>query len=347
MRTTLFHIPDTLFGLPVFGWGIAVVLFVLGIVLSHVWQYFRHRKISELGHSFAAIAIGIVVFVFVIPNVAEESGVPIRGYGFCLLVALLSACSLVFFLAKRQGIESEKLYSLFFWTSIVGIIGARLLYITEYWQKMFLDPATGQVLPLRESLFNALNFTQGGLVVFGSIIGGILAASIVMRYYSMPILRTFDAIAPGAALGIAIGRIGCLLNGCCFGCTTDIAWKITFPAGSPAFWHQVQHLGLSPESLSAMPVHPTQVYSSVLAFILCGMLLALGRLAYYRKRAGLVLASFMILYSIGRFCIEIVRTDEAPFFGTGLTISQNASILFCLAGIALFVSICRRHRRNL
>jgi phosphatidylglycerol:prolipoprotein diacylglycerol transferase len=84
------------------------------------------------------------------------------------------------------------------------------------------------------------------------------------------------------------------------------------------------------------------MFSSILALLLCVILLLLRRLRFYQKRDGLVLASFMIFYSAGRFMIEFVRNDEASFFGTGLTVSQNVSVLFGLAGLALFVSLCRK-----
>jgi len=269
-----------------------------------------------------------------------------------------------------------------------------------------------------------------------------------MRIYKMPVLRTFDVLAAALPLGMAIGRIGCLLNGCCFGGIADASWGIVFPAGSPAHVHQIAHgnvflyglkfkeievpkgfsgivphhwktmlavaevqpnssaessgvkpdmllrwisckqgeeptvwephtcweaaelltdlqrtqrkaevqFDLSPDENSTtiaayrlfqntsevLPVYPTQIYSSILALLLCGTLLCLGRLRFYKQRAGLVLASFMILYSVGRFMIEFVRTDEDSFFGTGFTVSQNVSIVFCIAGIALFVYVCQR-----
>ena len=427
MRQTLFYIPETLFGLPVFGWGLGLGLLVIAVVFSHVYQYKKHRKISDLGSSLALLAIGGALLVFIVPNLTEPGfGIPIRGYGTLLVVAIFAAFALVLHLGKRQNIATQQIYSLCFWTVIVGIIGARLFYVTQYWQEMLLDQS-GLFLGLRESLLNVLNFAKGGLVVFGSILGGILAALIFMLRNNMPVLRTFDVMAPAAALGIALGRIGCLLNGCCFGGVTDVPWKVYFPPGSPAHVHQIAHgdafvygmkfsettfrgnkvlaiaevrpdseaelLGLrpgmllgstvfrqevtplfahlqqvmpdekvqfdfitdspfpevvtqwlSPGSFEILPVHPTQIYSSILAFLLCGTLLLLGRLQFYRQREGLVLASFMILYSVGRFFIEIVRTDEGAFFGTGLTISQNVSIVFCLAGIVLLAYLCRQQQ---
>ena len=440
MRQTLFHVPETFFGLPLFGWGLALGLLVLVVILSHVYQYATHRKISDLGSSLGLLAIGGALLVFVIPNLAVPGlGIPIQGYGTLLVVAIFAAFFLVRHLAKRQGIPNEQIYGLCVWTVIVGIICARLFYVVQYWEEMLsFDSRSGELL-LRESALNIVNFAQGGLVVFGSILGGILAALVFMLWNKMPVLRTFDSMAPAAALGMAVGRIGCLLNGCCFGGVTDAPWKVYFPPGSPAHVHQIAHgdvflyglkfeettIGgrqvlaiaevqpnseaetfgltpymllrnvwlledgvlvpyiiqsrrdaarllsslqrtmpdepvqfdfftpsaplasyyLTPGTLEVLPVHPTQIYSSILALLLCGTLLLLGRLQFYQRRAGLVLASFMVLYSVGRFCIEFIRTDEGAMFGTGLTISQNVSIVFCLVGIALFVYLCKNESR--
>ena len=440
MRQTLFYIPETLFGLPVFGWGLGLALLIVAVLLTHVYQYAKHQKISDFGSSLALLAIGGALLVFIIPNLTEPGqGIPIRGYGSLLVVAIFVSFFLVLHLAKKQGIPTAQIYALCVWTVITGIIGARLFYVTQYWQEMLCFDPAGQLL-LRESLFSVINFAQGGLVVFGSILGGGLGAIIYMLRNNMPMLRTFDVMAPAAALGMAIGRIGCLLNGCCFGGVTDAPWHIVFPPGSPPHVHQVAHgdvfiygmkfeektisgrkvlaiaevqpnseaesLGLTPgmwlqdvfyrmdgETMVArhqvcqaalitrllwtnpseeiqlgfvaphshnmrdrliryrlvpglleaevLPVHPAQIYSSIHAFLLCGILLILGRLRLFQQRDGLVLASFMILYSAGRYVTEIIRTDEGSFFGTGLTISQNISIGFGLAGIILLVYLCR------
>ena len=435
MLQTLCYIPETLFGFPLFGWGAALGLLVAAVLLSHIYQYLRYRKIHDVGSSIALLVISGAMLVFIIPNLAEpELGIPIRGYGFCLLMAILAALFLVVRLAKQQNIDTEKVYSLCFWAVIAGIIGARLFYVVEYWQEMLLFDQSGQLLFL-ESLFNVLNFAQGGLVVFGSILGGALGAFIFMKQNKMPVLPTFDIMAPAMALGSAIGRIGCLLNGCCFGGITDVSWGIVFPPDSPAHVHQIAHgdvfyyglkfeeinvceqkmlviadvqpgseaesLGLKPNMRlsgivcqlegqpmvwkvrtrreaatlltdlqrttpsekirfdfvtdssraapcwlapavsEVLPVHPAQIYSSALALLLCGTLLLLGRLQFYQQRSGLIFASFMILYSAGRFMIEFIRTDEDSFFGTGLTVSQNVSIVFCFAGVVLLVYLCR------
>ena len=345
MRQTLCYIPETLFGQPLFGWGWGIGLLVLVVLLSHLYQYVKHRKISGVGDSMVLLAIGGVMLVFIFPFLAvPEHGVPIRGYGFCLLLAILAALGLVVYLAKRQNVSTEKVITLCFWAVIAGIIGARIFYVTEYWETYLLfHPKTGQFLPL-ESLVAAVNIADGGITVFGSILGGMLGALIFMRQNKMPVLPTFDILATAMPLGSAIGRIGCLLNGCCFGCITESAWGIVFPIESPAHFHQVEKGLIAAESLP-LPVLPTQIYSSFLALLLCGTLLVLGRLRFYQQRSGLVLATFMMLYSAGRFMIEFARNDEESFFGTGLTISQNVSIAFFMAGVALFVYVCRNQNK--
>ena len=340
MRQTLCYIPETLFGHPLFGWGWGLGLLFLAVLLSHSYQFVRHRKISDIGSSIALLVIGGVMFVFILPRLAVPGlGVPIRGYGFCLLLAILAALGLVQLLAKRQSIPSEKALSLCFWAVISGIIGARLFYVTEYWQEMLLDEQTRQFLPFSTLVSRILNVPDGGLVVFGSVLGGMLGTLIFMYRNKMPVLKTFDILATALPLGMAIGRIGCLLNGCCFGGVTDSAWGIVFPIGSPAHFQQVE-AGLISAKQMPLPVLPTQIFSSLLALLLCGTLLVLGRLRFYQQRSGLVFASFMMLYAGGRFMIEFLRNDEGSFFGTGLTIAQNVSIMFFLGGVVLCAYAC-------
>lgn len=462
MRQTLFYIPTEIWGYPVFGIGIALTLLVVGLVAAIVLRYAKTRKFDEEVWSYLGLlVVGGAILVFVVPHVAEPQGLPIRGYGVCLLIAILSALALVLKLTKSKGIASETVFSLCLWAVVSGILGARLFYVAEYWREMVArDPSTG-VLLFGRTLYNVVNIPDGGLVVFGSIIGGALGSLVFMVRNRLPVLSTFDAMAPAMMLGLAIGRIGCLMNGCCFGGPTDVCWAITFPKGSPAHQHQIQHgdvffygltfetgsldlsspdarvkpgvtkaiesatnpqtflcvkevqpgseaersgilpgmvlrgIGvmeggqpkshevrsmpellylfhqslhndpqtklrfdfysnsqrtqtrpyfLSPGEMSVRPVHPTQLYSSLSAAVLCCVLLILGRLAYYRNRPGLVFVSFLMLYAIVRFCLEMIRTDEDSFLGTGLTVSQNVSIASFFLGAVLATTILSRSK---
>ena len=119
-----------------------------------------------------------------------------------------------------------------------GLVGARLLFVWQYWGEIRADSVW-------QTLVNIVSTVQGGLVVYGSLMGGVLAFLIYAGRYRLPVLPLADLIAPSLALGLAIGRLGCLLNGCCFGdvCQHAYPWGITFPPGSPPYVRQ-QSLGL-------------------------------------------------------------------------------------------------------
>ncbi len=119
-----------------------------------------------------------------------------------------------------------------------GLVGARLLFVLQYWQEIRADSAW-------QTLVNIVSTVQGGLIVYGSLAGGILAMLLFAWRHRLPVLPLADLITPSLALGLAIGRLGCLLNGCCFGdvCPRDYAWAVTFPAASPPYLRQLS-LGL-------------------------------------------------------------------------------------------------------
>jgi phosphatidylglycerol:prolipoprotein diacylglycerol transferase len=161
-------------------------------------------------------------------------GLPIRGYGVVLLAAVAAGVGLAVYRGKRLGIDPELMLTLAFWAFVPGIIGARAFYVIQKWDSV-------QGATPGETLLAIVNMTEGGLVVFGSVIGGMVGLGAFIYRYKMPPLATLDLVVPSFALGMAIGRIGCLLNGCCYGGMCDLPWAVTFPAGSPAHVHQVQH----------------------------------------------------------------------------------------------------------
>ena len=239
MQQTLFYIPSDLFGLPVFGVGLALAALFIGVAVAAARRFSRTKKFDEeIGSFLGLLAVGGAVLVFIAPNVLEPQGFPIRGYGTFLLFAILAALGWVLLLAKQRGINADTVFSLCLWSVVSGLLGARLFYITEYWQDTFVFDPVGNLL-FRETFFNIVNIARGGLVVYGSIIGGMAGAIIFMRRNRLPILSTLDFMAPALMLGIAIGRLGCLMNGCCFGGVCEWPWAITFPEGSPAHAHQV------------------------------------------------------------------------------------------------------------
>jgi phosphatidylglycerol:prolipoprotein diacylglycerol transferase len=286
---------------------------------------------------------------------------------------------------------------------ICGLAGARLFFVIQNRDYFFSSSQS-----FSETIGALLDMTQGGLVVYGSMIGALLAAAFVIWKWKMPIWKTADLIAPGMALGLAIGRIGCLLNGCCWGGVCEAPLPgIQFPAGSPPYMQQlnngtllgieskvdpndarkrtvtsvgkglgkeigikagdsieipgfegdqIRHIAGTPFALQSefeiknarvgkmrfsmnrlatksLAVHPTQIYSSINAFVLCGLLWFYW---YVRRSDGEVMALMLMLYPVSRFVLELIRNDESGQFGTELTISQWVSLLTITAGIGLF-----------
>jgi phosphatidylglycerol---prolipoprotein diacylglyceryl transferase len=243
MRSTLFYIPHDLLGIPVFGLGWAFALLLVGVI----GYVLRRRKqttiadiIAEQGMFFG---IAAVVIVFLVPRIESRfqdaaglewiAGLPIRGYGVMLMLGVISAVAIALNRSRRNGLTNEQFYSLATWVVVSGVLGARLFYVVQKWEE--LEGAT-----LFAKLWTALKFTEGGLVVYGSVIGGLIAILIWTWKNRVPLIPIADAVTPAFFIGLAFGRIGCLLNGCCYGgiCESGMP-SISFPSGSPAYVDQL------------------------------------------------------------------------------------------------------------
>jgi phosphatidylglycerol:prolipoprotein diacylglycerol transferase len=407
MCQTLFHIPNEVLGLPVFGFGLALAIWTFFSVVFLLFMFRRHGVNSEtLGYLPLLIVFGFVLG-WILPSISDEAGLPIRGYGVMLLLAISSAVALVLFLAwRRWKLPVDLLVSIMLWAIIPGILCARLFYVIEYWPEF-------QRESFRDTLLSAINLTQGGLVVYGSVLGGMAGAIFYMVWKKIPVLATFDLFAPGMMLGLAIGRIGCFLNGCCFGGPAEVPWAVTFPPRSLVHVHQLEHgladvhgirfdteqtepviAEIAPDSGGAaaklrpgmeieqvgsrpvatrqeaawallnapqmretplipvyvaedpevpfmvrptgsapVPVHPTQLYSSLNAAMICLILLVGMK---FLRRDGQIFALFLTIYPVTRFLLEMIRTDEDSFLGTGMTVSQNVSVLLLIIAAILW-----------
>jgi phosphatidylglycerol:prolipoprotein diacylglycerol transferase len=242
--------------------------------------------------------------------------------------------------ARRAGLDPGQVIDMGFWVLIAGVVGARVWYLVQYADRIFADKSGIDVLKA------AINVSQGGLVLYGGLLCGAAAYFLLCYRYQIHPLRLADIATPPLFVGIGFGRIGCLLNGCCYGDRCELPWAITFPKGSVTWEAMVQRGLLDPASPATFPLHPTQIYSSIDAF-----LLAWVTAAFYprRRHDGETLALGCILYAITRFTIEYLRGDEPGQWGTGLTISQLASVGILTTGLALlmFLSIRRSDRARL
>ncbi len=219
--------------------------------------------------------------------------------------------------AQLTKISGEKVADLIPWLVVGAILGARTLYVTTYWRDQFADQPFWEIFMVQ----------HGGLVYYGGLIGAALACMIFCRVQKLPLWKIADILAPSIALGYVFGRIGCLLNGCCYGRACNLPWAISFPADNP----------LHPPT---DPVHPTQIYDALLNLILY---LALASLYRRKKFDGQVFAAYLMSYAVTRSFVEYFRGDysEAHRHG-GLTPAHLVSIGIFLAGVVLFAVLSRR-----
>ena len=241
MRRTLLIIPHEILGIPVFGlgWLLMAVLVLLAIRLLVVRQ--RGKSVRELiRHEGLMWGAFLFAIWWVLPRVevtnvdGEPIGMAIRGYGVMLLLGVASAVGLAAYRAKQRGIDPDIIYSMAPWAFIGGILGARIFFVIQYRDQFIGDS-------IAESIGNMLKFTEGGLVVYGSFIGGFIAVTFYILRHGLSWLRFGDVIVPCLFIGLAFGRIGCLMNGCCYGgrCE-DSRFALHFPATSPVYDDQIR-----------------------------------------------------------------------------------------------------------
>ncbi|MFW6170120.1 MAG: prolipoprotein diacylglyceryl transferase [Planctomycetota bacterium] len=243
MRSTLFYIPhaDPVFGIPLFGTGWLLALLIVFGVLMLVVRARRQGWNREVLSDIPLFLVLGAAIVWVGPLVEEHTvagvpiGVPIRGYGVMVLLGIVTSVLLLLRESRRMGIHPDYMLSLAFLMVLIGFVGARIFYVIEYWHR-FAAPTWGQ------TFLNVIKLTDGGLVVYGSFIGACLAFLWSVRKYKLPVLATADLLASPMMLGLALGRVGCFLNGCCWGavCGTSVL-GVTFPAGSPPFIDQIEN----------------------------------------------------------------------------------------------------------
>jgi phosphatidylglycerol---prolipoprotein diacylglyceryl transferase len=299
-----------------------------------VVQLIRHKGLSpDAKQTLWFWGGAILASVFALPAIGPPR-LPVFGYGMMVLIGFVSGLWLSRIRARRIGLDPEILSDLSFWLLISGVAGGRLAYLGQYWERQFARCQT-----ISDYVWAAVNLTEGGLVLIGALVGGAVGFFLFCRLRKLPALLLVDVIMPGVFIGVGFGRIGCLLNGCCFGDPCDLPWAIQFPKGSVPWLDLVDRGLLNPNTLVTMPLHPTQVYSSIDGFLLGTILWNLYPL---RARNGQLLGMGCMGYACTRFLIEFIRNDEPGRFGTSLTISQWYSMGLFVIGASLLVWLFRK-----
>ena len=260
--------------------------------------------------------------LFEIPGV----GVKIFGYGLMLVVAFLGSMRLAAWRAEREKIDPELVYDMAFFVFIGGLVGARGFYVIQYWGERV------------HGFWEIFEIWKGGIVLYGSILGGMAGFLVYRAMRKFPVLAMLDAIAPALAFGIAVGRLGCFLNGCCYGDRCSLPWAVRFPKHSPPWESEVAGNLIAPDADHSLWLHPTQLYST-----LDGLILLLLLTAYFpiRKRDGEVMGLLLLAYPVTRFLIEQLRNDEGVFVA-GMTISQSISVGLIGFGLIYWAALLRR-----
>ncbi len=233
------------------------------------------------------------------PILIKIGAITIYSYGFMLAVAFLAGTLLARAEAKRKDLDPDIIFDLVLVIAAAGIIGARLFYVIGHLQEFAEKPLL------------AFAFWQPGLVFYGGLLLGAVAVFVFARLRRLFLWDIADILAPGLALGYAIARIGCFLNGCCYGAPTNLPWGVNF---------------------FDVPRHPTQIYSLIYSFAIFSVLwLSRKKIT----KPGVLFWSYLGMYSIARFTIEFFRTSQRVV--GGLTAAQIISIIvFLIASAVVF-----------
>ena len=251
---------------------------------------------------------------------------PVTIYYYAIVIALGMMIAFAWLMreCKRVGISQDAFVDVFMAAIILGIIGARIYYVVFSWNEFADDP------------LRILNIRSGGLAIYGGIIGGFLAICAVCRIKKLPLLKVLDITMPAVLIGQIVGRWGNFFNREVFGGYSDGLLAMAIPLNAVADPSDVTEEMLNNlyivDGISFIKVHPTFLYESL--WNLAAFLLLVLFFGKRQRFDGQIFAMYFILYGIGRFWIEEVRTDRLLIPGTALAVSQVLSALLIAAGVA-------------
>lgn len=249
------------------------------------------------------------------PKLLDFGSFSLPTYGVLIALGFLVGISLSARLARRSGIDSERVTNLGIVLLVSAIVGAKLFLIVDNWS--YYSDDLGR-------LFSLAALRSGG-VFYGGLLTALGVAFYYTRRHRMPWLATADALVPGLAFGHAIGRLGCFAAGCCWGREAEIAWAVRF---SDPTAHSFTGVPLN------VPLHPTQLYEALGAVAIGSVLLWL----YLRPHAaGTVLGTYLVLYSSFRFLVEFYRAEAARTLLIGGVVSTTQAVAVGLVALGAWL----------
>ena len=238
-------------------------------------------------------------------------GIPVRWYGLILVAAAAVAIWLAQREGRRRGIDSRIVSDAVIWVGGAALVGGRVLYVIQ-----------NELGSLAEHPTHILMVWMGGLSFYGGLIGGLLALVVFARRRRISVLAAFDVAAPAAAIGQAIGHLGCLIGGDSYGIPTDLPWAVVYR--NPG--------AMAPQGI---PLHPTQAYEAILlAVLFVGLWLGRERLA--RLGGGAVAGAYLLGLAVIRFGLFYLRDEPAVLFG--LKTAQLLGLGIAGLGVVLFIA---------
>lgn len=248
------------------------------------------------------------------PTLVKIGSFEITTFGLMMFLAFITAGFVLARQFRRYGLNEDVASSIVVAGAFGGIIGAKIYYaiLLRDWH---------------------LLFERAGLVWYGGLIGGFIAASWIVLRNKVDYLTAADAAAPALSIGYALGRIGCFLVGDDYGGPTDAWYGVAFPKGAPPTTAlELRRFGANVDpsipDYQVLKVHPTQLYETFAALVMFAILMWLNKRPH---RRGLAWGLFLIMLGIERFLVEIVRAKDDRFFGP-LTVAQIISVLLVIAG---------------
>ncbi len=259
---------------------------------------------------------------------------PIYWYGVMMASAFLSCMYIWSWLAVKEGRPKDTGSTIAFWVMLAGIIGARVGFIISSWEDVYANAP-----------MDVFKIWEGGLIFYGGLIGASLAITAVALRGKEKLLSYFDLAIAAVPFGHALGRIGCYLNGCCFGSPWNGFCAVSYPVESYPYEYHRDHLHiLTPSQLGSGSafVHPVQLYEAALNLVLFAFF---WHLFPRRKKDGTILALYLMAYGVIRFSMEYFRGDPRnPALAPGKTfmglehldVAQMISLILFSAGMAIW-----------
>ena len=238
-----------------------------------------------------------------------------RWYGLIVMLAVLAAVLITARRLKKKGIPTKDISSVAPWMLIGAIVGARLFHVVDNWAHYMSYPA--QVFYLQ----------QGGLAIWGGLIGAATGTIICARIKHVPLGRLGDALAPGLLIAFIIGRIACIINGDAYGGVTSLPWGFIY----------IHPNAMIPTHLFGIPTHPYPLYEIIWNAV---TLLAIGRLGRRFKKDGMLFLSYVSLYSLGRLVLSFARQENITLWG--LQQAQVISLFTLIGSLAAIIYLVRK-----